>query len=258
MAERSGHISIGHIILIIILSAVISISFLLPLYVHEEVVKSVGNYAPLYLYEHSPYGRIVVEVHYSPDAKPSGEALESLRYMLQQYTGKQVIVEQFQDIDPVIVPKKIDEDNIFDFGESVLKDSGHYHMGWISGDIPIYVLYVNSTAPDAQIKKDNAVAGVSYRANSFVIFKNNIAIDSIERSVLIHETGHLLGLDHDNDPSCVMTSVLVQKPSWLAGKGSPPYEFCDDHMAELDDRRRNPFYAAFKNYGRIVSLFLPD
>jgi hypothetical protein len=37
---------------------------LAPLYIHDDAVVYPGNYAPLYLYDGSPYDRIVIEVHY--------------------------------------------------------------------------------------------------------------------------------------------------------------------------------------------------
>jgi hypothetical protein len=86
--------------------------------------------------------------------------------------------------------------------------------------------------------------GISYRADSFVVLKNHIDGEGLEKAVLMHETGHLLGLDHDDDPNCVMVEVLLQKKAWSQGKGGPPTEFCDRHKKELEDRRHDLFYNA--------------
>lgn len=228
--------------LAMLITSAILLFVILPLYVHYIAASNTGAYGPLYLYEHSPYDTIVLEVHCTENAQPSSIALDGLRSVLANYTGKKVEVEVFQDIPVDSVPSRFDDEGLSVFGEKTIASKRHHDTGWISGDIPMYIIYVNATGPDPRIKKDNTVIGVSYCANTFIVFKNNIATDSIERSVLIHEAGHLLGLDHDSDPHCVMTSVLVQKHSWLTGNASPPAGFCEMHRMELEERRRNLLY----------------
>jgi hypothetical protein len=211
-----------------------------PLYVHSDVVKATGAYAPLYLYEYSPYDTITVEAHYQADAVPSDAALDNLKGTLAMYTGKRVEIQKYGDLPDDAAPEQMGDDNVSAIGAGIIERYGHSSMGWLNGNIPIYILYVNASGP--RTGDNDTVVGISYRADSFIVLENHIDSEGLEKAVLVHETGHLLGLEHDDDPNCVMVEVLLQKKAWGQGKGGPPTDFCTVHRQELDDRRHNPFY----------------
>jgi len=215
----------------------------LPLYMHMQVSGTTGAYAPLYLYEHSPYDTIAVEAHYEPGAAPSDNALAGLREMLEKYTGKRVEVSVYGDLPKGVVNGPITEDNVGDIGEGILENYSKVQMGWAGGTIPIYIIYVNATGPAATGGENDTVVGISYRADSFFILKNYVDSEGLEKAVLIHETGHLFGLEHDDDPNCVMSTVMLENKSWESG-GGPPTDFCANHQKELADRRQDLFYNA--------------
>ncbi|WP_174589781.1 matrixin family metalloprotease [Methanocella conradii] len=211
-----------------------------PLYVHQEVVKATGAYAPLYLYEYSPYDEIVLEVHYQQDAAPSDVALEGLRQMLVNYTGKRVEVQKYGDLPASVVEGRVDDGNVSVIGAGIIERYGHCRMGELGGSIPIYIIYLNAQGPSSN--ESEKVVGMSYRADSFVILKNYMDSERLEEAVLIHEAGHLLGLEHCEDQKCVMASVHLEKRSWKLYGGGPPTKFCPMHQKELEDRRHDLFY----------------
>jgi len=223
---------------LLVLLAVALVVF--PLYMHSEVVKATGAYAPLYLYEYSPYDTITVEAHYQAGAAPSAAALDNLKDTLAKYTGKRVEVQKYGDLPADAVPQQIGDNNVSAIGAGIIERYGHSSMGWLNGNIPIYILYVNASGPSTS--DNDTVVGISYKADSFFILKNHIDGEGVEKAVLVHEAGHLLGLEHCDNQSCAMVEVLLQKKAWGQGKGGPPMEFCDRHKKELEDRRYDLFY----------------
>ena len=209
-----------------------------PWYVHDSMVNKVGGYAPLYLFEQSPYNRIIVEVHYEQSARPSDAAMLHLRSVLGNYTAKEVLVSEYSDIKPGDVPSSVQADNVCEFGGRMINEHASSHTGLIGGDAVIYVFYVNSSAPEPRINKSNRVGGVSFRGDSVLIFKNNIRDEGEEKTVLVHEAGHLLGLEHDDNQSCAMVGSLlrVHKLNYTA---PPPDDYCEDHQNQLDYARHH-------------------
>jgi len=213
-----------------------------PLYIHDQAGERPGDYASLYLFDGSPYDRIVIEVHYEQGVQPSRYALEHLQSIVQRSTGKPVDLCLFGDIAPAMLPAVTDTGNISTFGDSFLDQHAHYRTGWLGGNISMYVLYVNGVSSTASSNgSSSAVAGVSFRADAFVIFDNYLYGDPIERTVLVHEAGHLLGLDHDTDPNCAMVGTLVQNLSMKVGRIQPPDDYCPTHQEQLARARLLPF-----------------
>lgn len=210
-----------------------------PRYLHEERVKCPGSFAPLYLYEHSPYDRIVIEVHYMADARPSPGALGHLRSMLQEYTGRPADVYMFEDISPAMIPARTDRNNMSTFGQDFIGRNARYRAGWLGGNATIYVLYVDIGDSDIRPDGGGVVAGMSFRADAFFVFATSIPDERLEHTVLMHEAGHLLGLEHDRDQGCVMVEALKQNRSQLIGFTHAPGDYCPEHQKQLAYSRRH-------------------
>lgn len=208
-----------------------------PLYLHEESIKYPGSYAPLYLNKYAPYDRIVIEVHYQDNAKPSPYALEHLQSLLHRYSGKAVNLYEYGDIGPDIIPEAADSNNLSSFGYDIVERNAHYRTGWLSGNATIYVLYIDLAGHGSLHNGTGVVAGMSYRADSFFVFDNYIYDEETERTVLMHEAGHLLGLEHDADPGCAMTGTLARNRYVRMGPVSTPDDFCEEHQKQIEYAR---------------------
>jgi hypothetical protein len=209
-----------------------------PLYLHDQAVQYPGNYAPLYLYDGSPYDRIVIEVHYEQGIQPSTYALEHLQSILHQYTGKAVDLSLSGDITADMLPASTDANNMTPFGYTFLAGHARYRTGWLGGNVTMYVLYVEGSASWSRSNGTGVVAGMSFRADAFFLFDNYLYNDGIERTVLVHEAGHLLGLEHDSDAGCAMAGTLVENLSIRAGWTLSPDDYCPEHQLQLERARR--------------------
>ena len=209
-------------------------SVAVPWYAHQSLAGKVGSYASVYLFEPSTYNRLVVEVHYEESARPSEAALAHLQTLLSNATGKTVIVRACSDIGAEEVPSSLGSGEVTEFGNSMIKEHAIARTGLIGGDAVIYIFYVNATAPEPKLSKGNRVGGVSYRGDSFVIFKNNIRDEGEEKTVLIHEAGHLLGLEHDEDQQCAMVGSLIRVHRQNYTSPSPD-DYCADHWRQLKE-----------------------
>ncbi len=159
--------------------------------------------------------------------------------MVHRYTGKAVDLSLSGDITPDMLPASTDSINISAFGYSFLDEHARYRMGWLGGNATMYVLYVKDAAAMPRAIGTGTVAGVAFRADAFVVFGNYLYSDTIERTVLVHEAGHLLGLEHDDDAGCAMVGTLVENLSMKTGRTLSPDDYCPDHQRQLEEMRHS-------------------
>ena len=209
-----------------------------PWYLHGPAGEIPGNYARLYLYDGSPYDRIVIEVHGEQGTEPSAYALEHLQSIVHRYTGKPVDLCVFNDITPDMLPESADNANVSAFCNSFLRQHASCRTGWLGGNVSMYVLYLDNSASRPKANNSGVVAGMSFRADAFVIYDNHISGEGIERTVLVHEAGHLLGLEHDDDPGCAMVGTLVENMSIRTGMALPPDDYCSKDRLQLERMRQ--------------------
>jgi predicted Zn-dependent protease len=239
---------------------------------HPPKFSNPGDFAKLYLQD-EPFNEILIEVDYVEDQTPNSDTLEVLKTTLEEYCDKEKIYYQLSNsINNKDTVYSVDE--IYDLEKE-------YRDYYNSNDTAvIYILYLNGRFEDS----DNTL-GLSYLGSSFAIFKDKIDSISIpigvrpfvsqedfENSVVIHETGHLLGLvninyqsiephedlthespHHCKSEKCVMHFALeYSRQSYLEkiwnrenndieGSLKPPKEFDQDCAEDLEHLKHDVY-----------------
>lgn len=152
-----------------------------------------GDYAKHYL-QNTKYTRLIIEIDYVDGYAPSSMALDTLESRINSYCDKQevlILQKRF-----TTSKSSYSEDDI----RNLEDEQRNYDKK--DSDVVAYVLYLNGA-----FQKDDDVLGVAYGPSSIAIFKEKIDSISIpfwatnlvdqtdyEKSVLVHEFGHLLAL----------------------------------------------------------------
>ncbi len=187
---------------------------LVPVYVHYGEIHIPGSYNALYLSKYSPYKTIVVEIDYQPGMEPAPEAVEALKQQIEMYSGKEVLIYIDQDIEDDEVPAVIRGDDLFTTTSMLQEQNRDYRTGWFGGNITLYILYLDtvwhpedqdySTRPASSTKPYSV--GVTYAADSIIIFKGSLPRNGMETTILLHEQGHIWGFGHTNESDNIMNA----------------------------------------------------
>ncbi len=217
---------------------------------------AVGDFK--YHYLRDRYPDMVVEIDHVSGFAPSSDAKNTLETRIKNYCDKDSVsykVSSFQSDDESYTLKEIKE---------LAKE--HRTEDRRGGDkVSMHVLYLNG-----EYAENSNTLGLAYEATSIAIFKekiddaaeNNLIIqlpflvnaEDIEKAVLVHEWGHLLGLvnigytserdHHDTNhrhhckhDDCVMywqieSSSIVNYMN--SGQTKPPTDFDPDCVADLE------------------------
>lgn len=207
-----------------------------------------GDYAKDYLKD-DRYTKIIVEIDYVSNYPPSDEALNTLYDRIDTYTDKENIFidrsDSFQAADTSYSVRDMEE-----------LEEKYRNLENTEDTIVIYIIYLNG-----QFSEDSNVLGLAYSASSFAIFKERIddidiplwarllgaGTEDFEKSVVVHEFGHLLALvnigyesnaehedaehpHHCTETDCVMYyavegSGIVNMIN--TGSPTPPNDYCD-------------------------------
>jgi hypothetical protein len=191
----------------------------------------VGAEAALLL-KPQPYANLVIEIATTAGATPRQAAIDHLKQMIQDLTGKGATVVMDA---PLPAPG-----HALSVGDVVaLENASRTRFALADTGVFFYLVVAESSTSDSGNLK---VLGQAYRASSMVIFQKSIdsisgglgqpSRDIVESSVVAHEFGHVLGLvnigtpmvqphedgahpAHDTNQSCLMywlndSSMLVQ------------------------------------------------
>ena len=192
------------------------------------------------------YSKLHIEINYVTGNAPDSEALNLLKQRIQEVTDKTSISVSQSSFGST--------DNSYTL-EEILEIENNQRTQFKSGNkFVIHILYLNGEYED-----NDQTLGLAYSGSSFALFKEKIedsaflliSSTDIEKSVIVHEFGHILGLvnngyqsphDHedsqhphhsDNDES-VMYWAIESQDIGNQIDGEPPNNFDSD---DLDDLR---------------------
>jgi len=195
----------------------------------------------------APAGRLVIEIDYVSGRRPSRQAVDHLKAILERELAKPggIVI----DVDSEITNAQ-DSYTL----NNLIALEHRYRSQRSSGDTAtIWIVGLNGSYAGA-----SATLGLSFRATAFALFEDQIqhaanvfvSTASIERAVIMHEMGHLLGLinigyrsryDHE-DPqhphhsryqSSVMYWAVEDTSIATILRGGPPDDFDQYDRADL-------------------------
>jgi hypothetical protein len=236
----------------LVIFLIVTFGIMIPLYVHYTARQFTGAYDTLLLSKHSPYDTILIEVHYQEGAEPYAASLSTLKEKVANYTGKNVIVVKYPDLKDFEISGAVGDDGVKVFGDRILQNHTLYHSGWLSGRMVIYLIYTNS---NWEGNTNFSAAGITYNADSIIVFKDVVKTEEIETPVLLHEMGHLWGLEHSNKTDDIM-NVHIDEYLLSHVFNKLPDDFSDEERKMLLENHDSWLIFPMKPYETLYSAAL--
>ena len=192
------------------------------------------------------YSRLHIEINYVTEHAPDSEAVDLLKQRIQETTDKTSVSVSQNGFGSTDSSYSLEEILAIEKEQRERHKSGNTFI--------IHILYLNGEYED-----NDQTLGLAYTGSSFVLFKEKIeetqfgfiSAEEVERSVIVHEYGHLLGLinngyesphdhedpnhpHHSSNEESVMYWSIETLDIFKQLEGSPPDNFDSD---DLDDLR---------------------
>ena len=192
------------------------------------------------------YSRLHIEIDYDTEYAPDSDAVDLLKQRIKETTDKTSISVSQNSFGSTDSSYSLEEILDIEKAQRERYKSGNTFI--------IHILYLNGEYQD-----NDQTLGLAYKGSSFVIFKEKIedaaflliSAEDIEKSVLVHEYGHLVALvnngyesphdhedpdhpNHSNNDESVMYWAIESQDIANQIDGEPPNNFDSD---DLDDLR---------------------
>ena len=192
------------------------------------------------------YPRLHIEIDYVTEHAPDSDAVDLLKQRIKETTDKTSISVSQNSFGSTDSSYSMEEILDIEKAQRERYKSGNTFI--------IHILYLNGEYED-----NDQTLGLAYKGSSFVIFKEKIedaaflfiSAEDIEKSVLVHEYGHLVALvnngyesphdhedpdhpNHSNNEESVMYWAIESQDIGNQIDGTPPNNFDSD---DLDDLR---------------------
>lgn len=170
--------------------------------------------------------KILVEVDAMDGLNLSDESLDLLLDRIKQVTGKEVGYIKsdtlpFQDaVDEKQIPKLVQK-----------------YKSWDNSNDYIYLLVLSSSQQDLDL------LGLTYQEDGIVLFEKSLqsftqaspgTLNNYIESTALHEFGHQLGLDHNEESGCLMNAHAEKNHVALENPKSILTDFCDFEKLQIN------------------------
>lgn len=221
----------------------------------KYVYSSPIDYALDYLSD-EPYKNLAIEVDWVAGCEPDRSALNFLVEKIKEYCDKDSVYIDWNASDEIMP-----HTNIYTFSE-IENLENEYRDLYKHGDTAvIYYIYLNGKFQNSAVYEDvyTEVVGMTYTHSSVAIFKDEIRsvadvglnVHYTERSILLHEFGHLIclvGIGYHSDQedpehphhTIHKDGVMYYAINATEGAGIPPQDFCNDSKQEMEWLKSRP------------------
>jgi hypothetical protein len=194
-----------------------------PFLVNTINLNQAGDWRYIYLKEKGP---LKVRAVYVKAVTPNLEAGTWVSSMIQETLMRQVDYSSGVDVDIPINGLYSDDDLNEIHKKLIEKDS----------NTDLFIIYLSG------YKEAPSYLGVTLHADAIFVFKktieelgeNNDITGRLEQSTVMHEWGHLLGLEHLNYEGCIMSSRVDVYDSRELTEAEVPIEYCNKTLYELE------------------------
>jgi hypothetical protein len=157
----------------------------------------------------SKYPTLRIEIQYPTGYEPNAQAVSFLASTLESVTGRDAA--HVQVTEDAAIPAE--PNHQYTWSEIQQLEDSHRTSHTSGSTVSLYVMYVAGGSQDDT--SNGVVLGAAYRGTSIVMFKGNIDANTVpdgslvsqkpqvhyvEQAVLVHETGHAMGLVNNGAP----------------------------------------------------------
>lgn len=194
-----------------------------PILVTSLNLNEPGDFRYFYLHSNTTPLSVVV---YTANTQPDQQATSWIQKMIVDTTGKQSVVQLIHDF-TIPADKELTNDQLNQIRTALRKRFP---------DASLFVVYGGTYT------EQPTNAGVTIHRDTMFIFKsrltelsqNKAIIERLERSTIMHEWGHLLGLGHVDSEDCIMNEKVEVTGKGPAELNEIPVEYCVDELNNLN------------------------